>query len=70
MLRTEILLVAEWYDYESIRELKVYCDCERSIPNEALERLVLQDYQCPCGHIITLAELDKYADSLIRCIPK
>ena len=66
MLKTETLLICEWYDGESIRELSVSCECGLIIPSDVLDRCVELgvEYPCPCGRIVRLAELDKLADSL------
>lgn len=64
MLRTETIVIAEWYDFEAVRAFSVRCDCGLAIPDDALERLTDEPYLCLCGKKIKVAELDALGDSL------
>lgn len=74
MLRTETVIVEQWYDYESVRALSVFCDCGRSIPDDVLERCAERDleYMCSCGkqQSFSLSDFDKLADKLEWRIPE
>ncbi len=34
MLKTETAVIAEWYDFESVRAISVFCDCGLPIPDD------------------------------------
>jgi hypothetical protein len=62
MLKTETRVIAEDYDFESVRALTVTCECGAIVPDEPLFTEGL--HRCQCGKTAKLAELDKLADSL------
>jgi hypothetical protein len=67
MLKTETSEVSCWYDYELLRDIKVSCECGQTINEEQL--FTEGSYQCSCGEIVKLADLDALADALESPIP-
>jgi hypothetical protein len=37
MLSTEAVVISEWYDFESVSSLAVFCECGARLSDEALE---------------------------------
>jgi rRNA maturation endonuclease Nob1 len=76
-LNVHTRVIAEDYDFESVRELELSCsNCGTVIPDSTVERLTSEPefpHICrQCGHVakLALAELDKLADSLSWTIPE
>jgi hypothetical protein len=69
MLKTETVVIAEWYDFERVASLSFFCGrCGALIPSDAFEACA--DGTCPeCGEPAKFSELDAYADSLISPVP-